>query len=83
MTADQRRLRWRYVLGLLRPGARTARPSRAALVADALLAAVLAAAAAFAATGLPSPEHDAGVRPHPMAALLQLRPSPPPARPSP
>ncbi|WP_345559681.1 sensor histidine kinase [Nonomuraea rosea] len=68
---------------MLRPRARTARPSRGALVADVLLATVLAAAAVFAATGLQSPDGGTGERPHPMAELLQLRPAPPSARPSP
>jgi signal transduction histidine kinase len=83
VTAHQRRIRWRYVLDMLRPRARTARPSRGALVADVLLATVLAAAAVFAATGLQSPDGRTGERPHPMAELLQLRPAPPAARPSP
>ncbi|MDP9869734.1 MULTISPECIES: sensor histidine kinase [Streptosporangium] len=81
MTADERRLRRRYTLGMLRPEARTARPSRGALVADALLAAVLTVAAVFAATGFQSPDRHVGEGPHPVFELLQLpsglRASPP------
>lgn len=65
------------MLDLLRPEARTARPSRGALVADVLLATVLTVAAVFAATGLQSPDRHAGERPHPVFELLQLRPHPP------
>ncbi|MEV0203481.1 hypothetical protein, partial [Nonomuraea sp. NPDC050691] len=71
MTTDERRLRWRHLLDLLRPRARTARPSRAALVADVLLAAVLTVAALLAATGSDGGGGQAGEGPRPVSELLR------------
>ncbi|WP_156325703.1 hypothetical protein, partial [Nonomuraea sp. SBT364] len=67
MTADPR---WQRLLDLLRPRARTDRPSRRAVVGDALLAAVLTIAALIGAYA------GDGETPHPVPGLLYL-PMPP------
>ncbi|WP_431895589.1 sensor histidine kinase [Nonomuraea sp. bgisy101] len=85
MTADERRLWRQHALDMLRPEARTDRPSRPALVADVLLATLLTVAAVFAATGFAG-HADADAGPHRVFELLQLRPGlrvSPPAPPPP
>ncbi|MFI6386776.1 sensor histidine kinase [Nonomuraea sp. NPDC050540] len=71
MTADERRLWRQHVRGLLRPETPAARPSRTALVTDALLAIALTVMAVFATTSLD--EADRGAVPHPVSDLLRLR----------
>ncbi|MFE0068991.1 sensor histidine kinase [Nonomuraea sp. NPDC059023] len=82
MTADERRLWWQHVRGLLRPETPVARPSRAALVTDLLLAIALTVVAVFATASLD--EADRGAAPHPVSDLLRLRhdPAPQSAHPS-
>ncbi|WP_235030109.1 sensor histidine kinase [Nonomuraea solani] len=59
---------WRHAIDLLRPEARTARPSRRALAVDALLAIVLSVVALFAAASLDEPAR----QPHPVSEFLRL-----------
>ncbi|MFI9555709.1 sensor histidine kinase [Nonomuraea endophytica] len=82
MTADERRLWWQHARGMLRPEAPVARPSRAALVTDVLLAIALTVVAVFATTSLD--DADRRAVPHPVSDLLRLRhdPAPQPAVPS-
>ncbi|MCP2351332.1 sensor histidine kinase [Nonomuraea roseoviolacea] len=90
MTADERRPWWRRLIDprllpsrllslplpdLARARARTARPSREALVADAVLAAVLTVAALLAA-GSGGAGDQAGDRAHPVSELLRLGAAP-------
>jgi signal transduction histidine kinase len=90
LVAAHERRRWqqymwgmgRYMRDILRPEPRTARPSRRALVTDALLATLLTVAALVAAGGLQGPVHRVDPESLRLRSYYPAVP-PPPAIPSP